>query len=216
MPGPEYAGTVVVLRGLPVRLVERLLALDRPARRTRSPACPADVSLTPDYADIGDQLERRSPASRCTRARSSGCSTTRARWPTRCGRTARRSAVLGDVAGAGRAVLADEPRLRRRGPSRLASRRLAVAPRWPSSSSGPSRIRLVLLPTDGLRGDIDQFVGWVHHIAIHGWRTLYGRDRRRTVTFGPVMVYIWALAGAPSSPLPDRDRRRATRRSGRS
>ena len=26
-------------------------------------------------------------------------------------------------------------------------------------------IRLVLLPTDGLRGDIDQFVGWVHALA---------------------------------------------------
>ena len=59
MPGPEYAGIVDVLRGLPVRLVERL---PRP-RRTSAPdpfaGLPADVSLAPEYADITDQLERK-------------------------------------------------------------------------------------------------------------------------------------------------------------
>jgi len=29
-------------------------------------------------------------------------------------------------------------------------------------------IRVALLPTQGLRGDIDQFAGWVHHIATSG------------------------------------------------
>ena len=59
MPGPEYAGIVVVLRGLPVRLVERLPAARRPRRRRRSRVCPPDVSIVPEYADITDQLERK-------------------------------------------------------------------------------------------------------------------------------------------------------------
>ena len=29
-------------------------------------------------------------------------------------------------------------------------------------------IRLALLPSEGLRGDLDQFAGWVHHIATRG------------------------------------------------
>ena len=40
MPGPEYAGDRHVLRGFPVRLVERLLEHRRPAGRRRSPICP--------------------------------------------------------------------------------------------------------------------------------------------------------------------------------
>jgi Gpi18-like mannosyltransferase len=56
-------------------------------------------------------------------------------------------------------------------------------------------IRVVLLPTDGLRDDIDQFVGWVHHIATRGLGTLYGETAAGPVTFGPVMAYVWtALA----------------------
>ena len=54
-------------------------------------------------------------------------------------------------------------------------------------------IRLWLLPTEGLRGDIDQFVGWVHHIATEGLSTLYEGTDAGPVTFGPVMAYIWAL-----------------------
>jgi Gpi18-like mannosyltransferase len=54
-------------------------------------------------------------------------------------------------------------------------------------------IRVWLLPLEGLRGDLDQFVGWVHHIATEGLGTLYGGTDAGPVTFGPVMAYIWAL-----------------------
>ncbi len=54
----------------------------------------------------------------------------------------------------------------------------------------------MLLPTEGLRGDIDQFVGWVHHIATQGLATLYDGTDAGPVTFGPVMAYIWALLAA--------------------
>jgi Gpi18-like mannosyltransferase len=54
-------------------------------------------------------------------------------------------------------------------------------------------IRVVLLPTEGLRGDLDQFVGWVHHIATDGLGSLYGAPEAGPVTFGPVMAYIWSL-----------------------
>ena len=53
-------------------------------------------------------------------------------------------------------------------------------------------IRLALLPAQGLRDDIDQFVGWVHHITISGVGTLYGETAAGPVTFGPVMGYVWA------------------------
>ena len=52
-------------------------------------------------------------------------------------------------------------------------------------------IRLWLLPTTGLRDDLDQFVGWVHHIATRGFTTLYGPTDAGPVSFGPVMAYIW-------------------------
>ncbi len=57
-------------------------------------------------------------------------------------------------------------------------------------------IRVVLLPTEGLRDDVDQFVGWVHHIATNGLGTLYGDPAAGPVTFGPVMGYIWAALAA--------------------
>jgi Gpi18-like mannosyltransferase len=53
--------------------------------------------------------------------------------------------------------------------------------------------RLVLLPSAGFRDDIDQFVGWVHHIATSGLGTLYGETAAGPVTFGPVMGYVWAI-----------------------
>jgi dolichyl-phosphate-mannose-protein mannosyltransferase len=49
-------------------------------------------------------------------------------------------------------------------------------------------VRILLLPTEGLRDDTDQFVSWVHHIATNGLGTLYERE----VSFGPLMAYIWA------------------------
>ena len=57
-------------------------------------------------------------------------------------------------------------------------------------------IRLVLLPTDGLRGDIDQFVGWVHALAVSGLATLYSGTPVGPVAFGPVMAYVWAVLAA--------------------
>ena len=57
-------------------------------------------------------------------------------------------------------------------------------------------IRLVLLPTEGFRGDLDQFVGWAHHIATSGLGTLYGETGAGPVTFGPVMGYVLAILTA--------------------
>lgn len=57
-------------------------------------------------------------------------------------------------------------------------------------------VRLLLLPTEGLRGDLDQFVGWVHHIATDGLATLYSGTDAGPVTFGPVMAYVWATLAA--------------------
>lgn len=47
-----------------------------------------------------------------------------------------------------------------------------------------------------MRGDIDQFVGWVHHIAVNGLGSLYSGTDAGPVTFGPVMAYIWGLLAA--------------------
>jgi Gpi18-like mannosyltransferase len=52
-------------------------------------------------------------------------------------------------------------------------------------------IRLILLPTQGLRDDTDQFAGWVAHIATNGLPNAYDQN----LSFGPVMAYIWALLG---------------------
>jgi hypothetical protein len=57
-------------------------------------------------------------------------------------------------------------------------------------------VRLVLLPTSGLRGDLDQFAGWVHSIATDGLGTLYGPQAAGPVTFGPVMAYVWGALAA--------------------
>jgi Gpi18-like mannosyltransferase len=57
-------------------------------------------------------------------------------------------------------------------------------------------VRRNLLTEPGLRGDLDQFVGWVHHIAVHGLGTLYSGTDAGPVTFGPVMAYVWAALAA--------------------
>ncbi|HEY4634048.1 MAG TPA: hypothetical protein VIH00_09045 [Candidatus Limnocylindrales bacterium] len=57
-------------------------------------------------------------------------------------------------------------------------------------------IRLVLLPTQGLRDDLDQFAGWVHHIATNGLGMLYTENPAGPVTFGPVMGYVWGSLAA--------------------
>src|SRR4051794_22684318 len=53
-------------------------------------------------------------------------------------------------------------------------------------------IRAMLLPADGLRDDLDQFVLWVHGIAVGGLGNAYDQN----LSFPPVMAYIWWLAGA--------------------
>ena len=53
-------------------------------------------------------------------------------------------------------------------------------------------IRIILLPVEGFRGDIDQFVLWVHGIAVNGLPRAYDQD----LTFGPVMAYIWGILAA--------------------
>jgi hypothetical protein len=53
-------------------------------------------------------------------------------------------------------------------------------------------IRVILLPTEGLRGDLDQFVLWVHGIAVSGLPNAYDQD----LSFPPVMAYIWGLLAA--------------------
>lgn len=50
-------------------------------------------------------------------------------------------------------------------------------------------LRAILLPTEGLRGDIDQFVEWTHGIVVGGLSNAYDQD----LSFPPVMVYLWNL-----------------------
>lgn len=50
-------------------------------------------------------------------------------------------------------------------------------------------IRLVLLSTEGLRDDLDQFVLWVHGIAIGGLGNAYDQN----LSFPPVMAYLWGF-----------------------
>jgi dolichyl-phosphate-mannose-protein mannosyltransferase len=53
-------------------------------------------------------------------------------------------------------------------------------------------IRLVLLPTEGYRGDLDQFVKWIHDIAA----APLGQAYRLDLGFPPVMTYLFAAMGA--------------------
>ena len=48
-------------------------------------------------------------------------------------------------------------------------------------------VRAALLPTDGFRPDLDQFVLWVHGIATNGLGDAYRGD----LAFGPVVAVIW-------------------------
>jgi Gpi18-like mannosyltransferase len=50
-------------------------------------------------------------------------------------------------------------------------------------------IRLLLLPAEGLRGDLDQFALWIHGLAT----APFGRAYDQNLSFPPVMVYIWGL-----------------------
>ncbi len=50
-------------------------------------------------------------------------------------------------------------------------------------------LRIVLLRTLGLTGDLDQFVLWVHGIATAPFTHAYDQD----IAFPPVMAYIWGV-----------------------
>ncbi len=74
------------------------------------------------------------------------------------------------------------------------------ADRWPASLilglvvtlAAGVIIRAFLLPTGGLRGDLDQFVLWVHGIAVGGLPNAYDQN----LSFPPVMAYVWGLLAA--------------------
>ncbi|GAC1671928.1 MAG: hypothetical protein NVS9B8_14930 [Candidatus Limnocylindrales bacterium] len=53
-------------------------------------------------------------------------------------------------------------------------------------------VRAVLLPTAGLPGDLDQFVLWVHGLAIGPLGHAYDQN----LSFPPVMAYVWAALAA--------------------
>lgn len=53
-------------------------------------------------------------------------------------------------------------------------------------------VRAVLLPTDGFRPDLDQFVQWVHGIAVNGLGNAYDQK----LAFPPVMAYVWGALAA--------------------
>lgn len=58
MPGPEWAGNVVFYEDFPYAAWSNFQSLeDLPAGALAG--IPGDVLLTPHYADIGDQLERK-------------------------------------------------------------------------------------------------------------------------------------------------------------
>ncbi len=48
-------------------------------------------------------------------------------------------------------------------------------------------IRLWVLPSRGLVGDIDQFVLWVHGIAVDGWNRAYDQN----LSFPAFMAWVW-------------------------
>lgn len=53
-------------------------------------------------------------------------------------------------------------------------------------------IRFVLLPATGLKGDLDQFVVWVHGIAVDGFGNAYDQN----LSFPAVMAYVWGALAA--------------------
>jgi hypothetical protein len=53
-------------------------------------------------------------------------------------------------------------------------------------------VRMWLWPARGLVGDLDQFVLWVHGIAVNGWGRAYDQD----LAFPSVMAWIWGALAA--------------------
>ena len=198
-----------LLRGLPVRLVERLPPARGPRARRPAPASrPTSASrrVTPTSPTSSSA---RSRASTSTRASWSACSTARRRWPTPSAPTDARSPssarstappsatgspaasdpVTPGAAGTGRAPGA-------------AGRRRCIVGLIAALVAGIV-IRVVLLPTEGLRGDLDQFVLWVHGIAVDG---LPQRLRPEPLLPAGHGLRLGPAGGRPAG-LPDRHRR---------
>ena len=53
-------------------------------------------------------------------------------------------------------------------------------------------VRVLLWPAPGLVDDMDQFVAWVHGIAVNGW----GRAYDQNLSFPAVMAWIWGALAA--------------------
>ena len=53
-------------------------------------------------------------------------------------------------------------------------------------------VRVLLWPARGLVGDLDQFVLWVHGIAVNGWDRAYDQN----LSFPAVMAWIWGALAA--------------------
>ncbi len=53
-------------------------------------------------------------------------------------------------------------------------------------------VRLWMWPEPGLVGDLDQFVLWVHGIAVDGWARAYDQD----LSFPAVMAWVWGALAA--------------------
>ena len=53
-------------------------------------------------------------------------------------------------------------------------------------------VRLLLLPTEGMTGDLNLFAGWVHRLATD---VPLGRAYDLELTFGPVMAYVFWFIG---------------------
>ena len=53
-------------------------------------------------------------------------------------------------------------------------------------------IRVLMWPARGLVGDVDQFVLWVHGIAVDGWARAYDQN----LSFPAVMAWIWGALAA--------------------
>jgi Gpi18-like mannosyltransferase len=53
-------------------------------------------------------------------------------------------------------------------------------------------VRVALLGAPGLRGDLDQFVLWVHGLAT----TPFGNAYDQNLSFPPVMAYVWGILAA--------------------
>jgi hypothetical protein len=58
MPGPEYAGTVVFYEDFPYAWWDDFRSLDQLGPGALA-GLPANVSVFPTYADVGDQLEKK-------------------------------------------------------------------------------------------------------------------------------------------------------------